>query len=315
MLRMFVALVVVISLFWAIWQSYPGNRLIIVVCDVGQGDAIILMHGYFQVLIDGGPSADGVLRCLGDNLPFWDRRIEMVVATHADADHIKGLPEVLDRYKVEVVLANFSEKDSKLAQNFYLQLASLEKSGSIEWQQSQQLMVFKLDHDFWLQIVAPPGENELMFETKELSPETILSAQEQFKIQQKLAKESSENNRSIALYLHYKNFSALLTGDLECPGEVAMIKSGVTKEVNVLKAGHHGSKTSTCQALLEETQPETSVISVGENNRFRHPSPEVLENLSSHGVKIWRTDQQGDLKIITDGYQYSIKTTKTFSSP
>lgn len=307
MFRVFVAFVVIISLFWSLWQPYPSNRAVIIVCDVGQGDAIILMYGTFQALIDGGPSPEAVLKCLGENLPLWDRKLDMVIATHADADHIGGLPEVLNRYQVGIVLANFSDKDSDLAKDFYLQIAHLDQTGSTKWRQSSQLEVFKLDHDFWLQILSPPEENQFIIDPKRLNPETILSAQSQVKMNQKTGAENSENNRSIAIYLQYKSFSILLTGDLECPGEIAMVKGGVTKEANILKVGHHGSKTSTCQALLEEIRPENSVISVGENNRFKHPSPEVLSNLVAIGAKIWRTDLQGRIKIVTDGHKYWIQ--------
>lgn len=306
MFRLFIASIAVISLFWSIWRPYPSGRLSIVICDVGQGDAIILIYGTFQALIDGGPSPEAVLKCLGENLPIWDRQLDMVIATHADADHIGGLPEVLRRYKTEVVLANFSDKESDLATEFYPLLADLDQTGAIRWLQSQPLGVFKLDHDFWLQILSPPEESHFVLASNRLTPETILSAQKDLKLHQKTGGENSENNRSIALIARYMDFSIMLTGDLECPGEIAMVNAGVTKEVNVLKVGHHGSKTSTCMVLLEETRPENSVISVGKNNRFQHPSPEVLGNLVAKEVKIWRTDLSGTVKILTDGHKYSI---------
>lgn len=307
MTRLIIVFTVIISLFWSLWQPYPRDEAVIIICDVGQGDAIILIHGTNQILIDGGPTPEKVLKCLGENLPIWDKKIEMVVATHAHADHIGGLIEVIGRYKIGTILANHSIEDSDIAKQFFLQISNLEKNGEARWVQSHPFQVFKLDHDFWLQIWSTPEENKNYSLRKSQSPETILSAQNAMENVSKTSGKNDENNRSIALNIQFKSFSILLTGDLECPGEVAMIRSGVTRKVNMLKVGHHGSKTSTCQGLLEEIQPENVVISVGENNRFQHPSPDVLSNLVAFGAKIWRTDVQGRIKIISDGYNYWIE--------
>jgi competence protein ComEC len=308
MTRIIVVVVAIISLFWSLWQPYPSKDLVVVICDVGQGDATILIYGSFQVLIDGGPTPEGVLKCLGKNLPIWDRKIEMVVATHGDADHIGGLPEVIARYNVDTVLANFGTKDTDLARELLIQVVELDTKGELELISSSFLHEFKVDHKFSMKIVSPPEESNLITAANKANTETILSDTIGTNQTDLSASKNTENNGSIVLYAYFNRFSILLTGDLECPGEIAMIRRGVTRPVNVLKVGHHGSKSSSCLEFLEETLPENAIISLGENNRFGHPAPEVLRNLVAKNSQIWRTDQRGMIKITSDGLKYWIKT-------
>jgi len=92
-------LALILVTFWT-WRQLPDNRLHLVFCDVGQGDASLIVKGSFQMLIDTGPSPTKILSCLGEHLPFWDRQIELVVTTHQEKDHNGGLAEVEKRYKV-----------------------------------------------------------------------------------------------------------------------------------------------------------------------------------------------------------------------
>src|SRR5687767_4509233 len=106
-----------LTIFWLVKQ-WPDERVKVVFCSVGQGDSQLIIWKQVQVLIDGGIGEEGVLRCLGDHLPFWDRKIEMLVSTHPDQDHVGGLPSVLERYEVGVVLANEIEGAGKDAKKF-----------------------------------------------------------------------------------------------------------------------------------------------------------------------------------------------------
>lgn len=307
MARLLLVLAVISSLFWAIWRLYPESLLKIIVCDVGQGDAILLIYESKQILIDGGKTPELVLTCLSENMPIWDKSLEMVIASHLDADHIGGLPEVLRRYGVSVIIANTSsEKNTSIVDEFFSEIDKKVFFEDSVWRESDWLEVIKIDEDLFIQIVSPPEENSLKKQIALEEGETILSAQNAQKSKLNSLSKTSENDRSIVLFVKYKDFKILLTGDLECPGEIAMVNSGVTSVVDVLKVGHHGSKTSSCEVFLDAIRPEHSVISVGKNNSYNHPSLEVLSNLVAKNSKIWRTDEQGSIKIVSNGKNYWI---------
>jgi len=118
------------------------------------------------------------------------------------------------------------------------------------------------------------------------------------------APQISENNRSIVLLYEYDEMSLLLTGDLEKKGEQALINLGLITEVDILKAGHHGAKTSSSDEFISKLTPEVALISAGKNNKFGHPSSEILGIYEKYGVLTARTDELGDIEIITDGKKY-----------
>lgn len=307
MVRLCTLLILICSLFLSLWRAYPSTLLQVIVCDVGQGDGIILMYGSFQMIIDAGLSADVMLECISDHLPIWDRFLEYVVFTHADADHIGGMSAVLDRYRVGVVFANPTEKDTQLARSVYTQLAELAQVERLIWNSTQWLETITIDQTVSLQILSPPEVIGRTATNLSSETETMLSAKEGDGGAVTASGKTSENDRSIAIYVQMNSFSILLTGDLECPGEIALLQRGVTKPVNVLKVGHHGAKTSTCQPFLDKIQPENAIVSAGKNNRYKHPSLEVMNNLIARGVRIWRTDQLGSVVITSDGTDYWLR--------
>src|SRR3989338_3978671 len=116
------------------------------------------------------------------------------------------------------------------------------------------------------------------------------------------------NNDSVVLMLKYGETEILLTGDIEAKAERQIILSGANLDADILKVAHHGSKTSTIEEFLYEVSPQVAVIQVGAKNRYGHPTKEVLGRLESFGSKLYRTDVDGDIKIISDGQNYQVIT-------
>lgn len=285
--------ILTLALFWLVYQAkaqWPDDHLRITFCDVGQGDAILISYKFTQVLIDGGPD-DSILACLSKNIPFWDNHIELVVATHLDADHIVGLNTALEQYQVGMVLTELQGKNSKEAQAFQERVADTVASGGI-WLIPRVNQKLKLADSLDLKILWSPEVENLT--------ETLLQDAEAVK-RQKLVDDKSLNDRSIALIMHFGQFGVFLPGDLEKKGELALLEGGLIEDVDVLKSAHHGSKTSSTPEILAVLQPEVSIISSGKNNSYGHPSPEVISALESIGSDILRTDQLGTITLVSDG--------------
>lgn len=294
---------------WFTFQSLLNRHdslLHIVFCDVGQGDAILISLNRWQMLIDGGYD-DSVLNCLDQNMSFWDRQLEVVVATHADADHIGGLPSVLDGYTVNLLLTNGQTKET--TDFTHLQQAAQREmitGGAVRSiKNGEKLQVFDdLFFHAWL-----PLENPSQNQTADTKlPEIVLSDVNGVKVQPSI----SHNDWSIVLLLQYKQLEVLFTGDLEIRGEEALLANELITGIDILKVAHHGSKTSTTEKFLDITAPKISVISAGKNNRYGHPNLEVVERLAAKGGVIIRTDQEGPIHLISDGHFVWWKRTNQF---
>jgi len=258
---------------WLVIFFWPGQRAEFIACRVGQGDALLITQGFTQVLIDGGPN-NQVLNCLAENMPFWDRQIEMVINTHPDADHITGLVEVLNRYQVETLISNSLEVDSLVFQDFKKKV--WEKGISVYSPQKGDLL--------------QAGELEL----KVLWPEEKIGDaslwQKEGSGEKVLGKKIESNQASIVLHWQKGDFDALLTGDITAKEEKQLIKDNQFQGIELLKVAHHGSKYSSCQEFLEAVRPQIAVISVGKNP-WGHPTEEVLQRLQAVGSRIFRTDE------------------------
>lgn len=246
--------------------------------DVGQGDAIFIdSPNGNQVLIDGGPDAS-VLAKLGEAMPFWDRSIDLIILTHPHADHLDGLLEVLKRYDVQTVIetgVNHSIPE-------YAEWQQLLKEKNVKVVIAQKGQRIKLSDLAYLDILAPFKD----FEGQ--SPKNI-------------------HDSMIVSELFYGSTTALLMGDAERPLEYQLISEGINLKADILKAGHHGSKTSSLETFLKAVSPRYAVISVGKKNRYGHPYQEVLDRLSAIGARIFRTDLNGDILMASDGREIKFK--------
>ena len=251
--------------------------------DVGQGDAILIQEGSKQILIDGGPNGQVLLEKLGKYVPFWDRNIEVIIATHPDQDHIDGLIDAMNAYGVSEVIDNSAESDSQVYKK-YLETIGEKNIPRIKGQAGMNI---KISDEVDLEILYPG-------EILENNPKDT-------------------NADSIVAKLTYGENSFLLTGDLTTKGEQDLIKSlgnlGTKSPIGdlvpklhsqFLKVGHHGSKYSTSEEFLEKVAPRDAVISVGKNNRYGHPADEVINRLNGNKINVLRTDKIGDILYSCD---------------
>jgi competence protein ComEC len=248
--------------------------------DVGQGDAIFIeTPTSHQILIDGGPGPV-ILEKLGQEMPFWDRTLDLIILTHPEYDHINGLLEVLQRYKVDFVLWTGIKRDTAAFAQWEKLLK--EKSVSVKIAQRGQKILWSSEGNNFMEIIFP-------FES--LEGEEV----------------SNTNNTSVVVKLNFGQNSFLFTGDTyqSIERKISKIEKDLTSDV--LKVGHHGSKTSTASDFVEKVNPQLAVISVGRDNKYDHPHPETLETLTEYGIRILRTDQIGDIKIVSDGSKISLK--------
>jgi len=260
-----------------VWDLKKPEILEVNFFDVGQGDAIFIVSPQsHQILIDGGPSS-AILEKLSKEMPFWDRSIDLIILTHPESDHLSGLIEVLKKYKVENILWTGVIRDT---------------SGYKEWTKSIKDEKAKIKIAQAGQKITSPG-----LVMKILFPFENLEGQE--------VKDS--NNTSIIAKLIYDENSFLFTGDAYKSVERELIDKKVGIDSNVLKVGHHGSKTSTSEEFIKEVSPEIAVIQVGKDNPYGHPHPETLETLAKYDIKVLRTDKDSDIKILCNPQSLKLK--------
>ncbi len=272
-------LLMVAILVWVAAATMPDDNLHVSFLDVGQGDAILLHQGNQQVLVDGGPSPQAISLGLSRKMPFWDRTIDLVILTHPSADHVAGLVEVLNRYRVKQVL--YSDLD------------------------------FRSDvYDEWLRLleekdikctIARAGQQINLGEVviKVLNPQIPLLT----------STGSDIDNNGEVLHISRGEVSFLLTADIWWEAEFELVARRANLTSTVLKVAHHGSDTSTTPEFLAVVNPQLAVISVGADNRFGHPTPKVMERLEERlgSENIYRTDEQGTIEFITDGQRLRVK--------
>jgi competence protein ComEC len=270
-------LVLASTLLWLAVTAPAAGRLSVTFLDVGQGDAALIdgPQGH-RILVDGGPSGPALKRALDRHLPFYDRRIDIVVLTHPQADHVGGLPAVIDSYDVGAVMTTAIAADTEA---YAAWETALENAGPPRVIAHRGQWI-DLGRGARLTALGP---------TSHMQPDG-----------------HDTNDTSMVLRLTQGELSFLLTGDITEDAEEALIAAGTNLTADVLKVAHHGSRTSTSDAFLARTDPDVAVISVGESNAFGHPTDDVLERLSEN--VLLRTDLNGDITVSTDGEHLWIST-------
>jgi len=259
-------------LVWGFVFSLPDGKLHLKFYDVGQGDAIFLetATGY-KILIDGGPS-NQVVDYLGKDLPFYSKKLDLLISTHPESDHLTGLLEVVKRYKIKTLWINGGQMDSRVFKSW---------SALLKEKKLQQVVVYQGD-----KLVFPDKTQiEVLWPKKDFAS-------------------SSVNSHAIVVQLSYGQFDAVLTGDAD---EKVQPYTSSTSHVEVLKVPHHGSKTALNETYLSTLSPEVSIISVGAKNPYGHPSAEAINLLKKTSSKIYRTDKNGTIEVVSNGQSWQVK--------
>ena len=264
----------VLSIWSPSFLRDTSGMLQVTFLDVGQGDAIFIESpSGTQILIDGG-KGNMVLGRLQTVLGFFDRDIDMVIATHPDTDHIGGLIDVLDYYTVQTILITENESETPAFRAFKERVES--EGGDVIYARKGQV------YDLGL---GPKGSTTLNILFPDRNPVDWES-----------------NTASIVGQLVYGTSEFLLTGDAPEEIEEYVVHTyGTQLESDVLKAGHHGSRTSTGELLVSVVQPTYAVISAGQDNSYGHPHLEVIERLTSYGAAMVSTAESGSITFVSDG--------------
>ena len=265
-----IAVLIAVSALTSLGGAAPRGSLRITTLDVGQGDAILVEVSGRRMLIDGGPDPARLSTELDRIIPAWDRRIDLLVASHPHEDHLAGLPKLLDRYRIASVVGSEDRGGGPAASSWKEILAS----SRISYRQvftgdkfqlgAARLSVLWPDKSY---LSLPPGNDGRAL-----------------------------NDRSIVLHLDIPGFSALFTGDIESDIDTRIVRN-ISAPVDFLKAPHHGSKGASSRALLNVLDPRVSVVSVGVKNTYGHPAPETLQRLGERGAAVERTDLNGTVTV------------------
>lgn len=260
-----------------IYQSiiFNDGKTHLVFCNVGQGDAIFIrsIKG-LNILIDGGPD-DSVLGCLSRHMPFWERKISLVILTHPHADHMTGLISVLKDYKV----GSFATEKLINNTSIYNKLLQYLKNDNLRINYLFAGDLFETQ-DLNIKILGPTSEF-----LQRANPMGVVG--------------ESKESGSLTTLLSIGGFDAILTGDTPIEEFNEEINDFSVPKISIFQISHHGSVYNTDSNLISEISPKLAVISVGKNN-YGHPSQNVINILNDLKIPFLRTDKHGDIEVIAD---------------
>lgn len=278
----------VFCLFLALSFNILAKDLEITFIDVGQGDSILIQTPDDKnILVDGGgiPSWHNYSYKIGQKIvsPLLQKKkikkLDKVVLTHGDADHLSGLIDILETYPVEEVVD--TAQGGGVNTDEYIKFLEIVKERKIRY----QIIKAEDNLDFGSQVRV-----------------TVLNPPRDLKY-------DNANDNSLVLKIIYKNFSVILAADISQIVERNIAeKHGVFLKADVLKIAHHGSKTSSCATFLNMVRPSVTIISCGRNNSFGHPHPAVLKRLKRKKIKYLITAQKGNITVISDGENFQVNT-------
>lgn len=260
---------VVVCLAGALWLVPERRGVTVTFLNVGQGDAILIRGPQgAEVLIDGGATS-GVVRELGRAMPFWDRSLDAIIATHPDQDHIGGLPHILRTYTVANIFESGMESDTRAWEAFDTAARAEEGATRVSVRRGDRI---ELGGDAYAEVLHPTGSSE-----------------------------RDTNAASVVVRVVYGDVAVLLTGDAPERVERALLaRYGSALKSTVLKAGHHGSKTSSAPEFVSAVDPEFAVFSRGCENRYGHPNKKVVQLFASLHIRTFDTCENGTITFSAD---------------
>ena len=261
-------------------KNVPASgKLKITVLDVGHGDAILLQDDKRNIMVDVGDSKEKDLLLKKLDKHNVDN-VQTVVISHHHKDHMGNIFTVASKYGVSDIYDNGNVNENNKNS---IKLHKVLKDGKYNNRVLKAGDVIKIDKGYYFEV---------------LSPGSFLQADKRIK--------DDQNNNSVVMKLHYGDFTMLFTGDIEAPTEALLYKEyGSKLKSDVLKVGHHGSKTSSYYKFIEQVKPEYALISCGDFSKYHHPNKNVVGSLEHLGAKVYTTETNGDLAIVTDGKGYS----------
>ena len=264
-------------LVWSAYYDIQSPELEIYFLDIGQGDSILIKSpDNYYMLVDAGPDSE-VLSKLGEIMPFWNKKIDIILATHPDLDHIGGFPEVIRYFDIGHVIYTKKKHKSYVYEEF--ERIIVEKN--IPEMGFREGNDFRLGCCVYINILFPFEDTDI----------------------EKLG----SNEASIALELIYKDINIFMGGDLDQESEEELVFRDSWLDTDILKAGHHGSKTSSSELFISKITPEVAIISAGRDNRFGHPHEDVLSIMGKNGVRVYSTNELETIKVRSDGKEYWVE--------
>lgn len=260
--------------------------------DVGQGDCSLIMWEGASMLIDCGEreQAETVKKYLKKQ---GVKKLDYIIATHPHSDHIGGMGDIISEFEVGKVITPRVSEDMTPTTKTYERFLQALKDKSLK------LTAAKPDTTYTLSSTAASAA--------EKSPP-------KFEVLAPVKDYDDLNNYSVVIRLTYGSTSYLFTGDAEKEAELDILENGADVDADVLKVGHHGSSTSSCDEFYEAVSPEICVIQCGEGNSYGHPHKETIDTINSSGAKVYRNDTDGTVIVYSDGDDIFVKTSKENST-
>lgn len=254
--------------------STAGQKLKVYFLDVGQGASQLLVTPSGKTMLIDAGNNDKEQVMLDYMKQYHISKLDVVIGTHPDADHIGGLDKVIDQIPVETIYMPKVQSNTK---TFESVLKSIKNKG-LKVKTAKAGLSWDLDDEVHVDMLAPTRSYD------------------------------DSNNMSAVVKVTYGQTSFLLTGDAESASEKDMIASGADLQADVLLVGHHGSNSSTTLSFLKKVNPKYAVIQVGKGNTYGHPKSAILSRLQKQGVEVFRNDRQGTVEVDSDGSSIQIST-------
>lgn len=241
------------------------DKLVIVFCDVGQGDGAFIRTPKGQkIIIDTGPGSS-ILKCISSHVPFWDKNLDLVILSHFNMDHVSGIVDILKRYHIKRIAIPTESTQREDVQHYM----TLIKSKDISIDDLNEGDSYKIEDGVMINTLEAPDETGFI----------------------------EENDSSLIQTLSYNGYDVLFTGDASYE-VLNPILGRLGKEIEVLKVPHHGSKTGLNEESFRNFHPQIAIISAGKNNRYGHPTKEILDLLENNQIQVRRTDEEGSIRYI-----------------
>ncbi len=240
--------------------------------DIGQGDATLIVYDDLHILIDGGNNGSET-KLLDYLQKVGVDDLEILVATHPDADHIGGLAEVMANYRVNLIIDSGEAHSSQTYKAYNEAVKAQQEQGAIYLEDDD--LTFELSNQITFEIIETGDDN------------------------------GDRNNNSVVAKLSYNEIDFLFTGDMESKTEEKILARDL--EAEILKSGHHGSKTSSSMEFLNKVQPEVVIISAGLNNSYGHPHRALLDRIQRYTAEVYVTYQKGNIVVTTNGSDYNVE--------